>query len=306
MVHYPATIVGLGEILWDTLPSTRTLGGAPANFAYMVNALGDHGVVASRVGWDSSGNEIIEQMQRCGLSTSYLQRDPTCDTGYSVVTLDAEGQASYHLAEPVAWDNLEWTESWQTLASKADAVCFGTLGQRCERSAETIEAFLEASGPKALRVFDANLRAPYIDLRSVLRSLRYADLLKVNEQEFRMLLRMLGYSEQRGEERLAATLLRDFDLRLVCITRGARGSLLISKSEMVDHPSVAVDVVDSIGTGDAFTACLVHHYIRGASLEHIGEIANRFAGWVATQAGATPRITPETLDMLLLPAQMCQ
>jgi fructokinase len=294
----PALVIGLGEVLWDMLPSGKVLGGAPANFAYMANVLGERGMVASRVGTDPSGHEVCSTMQELGLGVCYIQHDEVHETGSAHVSLDSAGQPSFTIKEPVAWDFMQWTPSWEQLSAKADVVCFGSLAQRSGISASTIERFLGNMRKDAVRVFDANLRQSFYSEGVLFKSFRHADIVKINEQELLQiaLVFKLGSGSQ---ETLARTLLREVDLELVCITRGSRGSMLVSKNEAVEHQGLQVEVIDSVGTGDAFVACLVHYYLRGHSLKEISELADRFASWVATQRGATPPIMVGELQNIL-------
>jgi fructokinase len=294
----PVLMVGLGEILWDLLPSGKVLGGAPANFAYMAHVLGDRGVVASRVGRDRLGQETYQQLVRLGLSTAYVQEDSLYRTGTAGVSLDAAGQPTFTIAESVAWDCLEWTPAWQVLAAGTDVVCFGSLAQRDSVSAETIDRFLRTTKTEALRIFDVNFRAPYYTEDVLRRSLGHANIVKLTQQELALVASML-HLQGSDETGLARTLLRTFELQLVCLTRGAGGSLLVSERECVGHPGFPVKVVDVVGAGDAFTACLAHHLVRGGSLSDISGYANRFASWVATQAGATPTIDRAQVDDIL-------
>jgi fructokinase len=280
-------MIGLGEVLWDILPSGTTFGGAPANFAYMATVLGNRGVVASRVCNDELGMKARRQMQELGLITSYIQVDDRHATGTAEVQIDDDGQPTFTISESVAWDFLEWTPAWEELAAKARAVCFGSLAQRSPVSASTIERFLKAVPKDAVRICDINLRAPFYDFQVVDRCLKFADIVKLNDQELLKVSALLNLGNG-GEESRARRLLRTYDLRLLCLTRGPRGSLLVASDEMVEHPGFKVKVADAVGAGDAFTACLAHHYLLGESLEVISDVANRFASWVATQAGATP------------------
>ena len=159
-------VVGLGEVLWDLLPERTCLGGAPANFAYITTLMGDQGIVASRVGEDSRGLEALRRMEELGLNIDHVQTDPQRPTGTVDVELDAKGIARFEIAHPVAWDSLAWTPDWQTLAAKADAVCFGSLAQRSDESRATIRRFLRATRPTAIKVFDVNLRQSYLLIRS--------------------------------------------------------------------------------------------------------------------------------------------
>src|SRR5205814_10557802 len=96
----PALMIGLGEVLWDLLPSGKMLGGAPANFAYMTNVLGDQGIVASRVGNDDLGREACGVMQRLGLDTSYVQQDDQHENGAVRVSIGRAAQANFLLQDP--------------------------------------------------------------------------------------------------------------------------------------------------------------------------------------------------------------
>src|SRR5450631_2078889 len=119
----PALMIGLGEVLWDILPSGKVLGGAPANFAYMTKVLGDEGIVASRVGDDALGREARRVMQELGLNTSHLQQDDFHEKGVATVTIDGTGQPSFTIKEPASWDFLEWTIDWEELSARADVIC---------------------------------------------------------------------------------------------------------------------------------------------------------------------------------------
>jgi fructokinase len=286
------TIVGLGELLWDLLPEGRHLGGAPANFAYFANVLGDRGVVASRVGNDALGRETIEQLKRLRLDPSCVQRDNKHPTGTAPVTVSRSGQPQFIITRGVAWDFLQMTPSWRALARSADAVCFGTLAQRSPRSRKAIRDFLRSTRLETVRVFDVNLRQEFYSPTLIANSLGLADVVKLNHQELPRIMKMLELP-YAAPEAAARRLLREYDLRLVCVTRGSRGSLLVSPDGKATHAGFRIRVADTIGAGDAFTAALVHHYLRGASLARMSEAANALGSWVASQPGATPVPTAE-------------
>ncbi len=292
------TIVGLGELLWDLLPAGRQLGGAPANFAYFSNLLGDRGVVAGRVGDDELGREAAARLRQLGSSTDYLQFDPAHPTGTVRVAVDAAGQPLFDIAEPVAWDFLQWTPAWKQLAEEADAVCFGSLAQRSPGSRQTIQQFLRSTRPQALRVFDVNLRQRFYSAEVLAASLAMAQVIKLNHDELPVVARLLGIPF--GSERTAAdALLRPYQAKLVCVTRGGCGSLLLSAQGADEHPGFRVPVADTVGAGDAFTAALVHYYLLGASLVEMNESANRIGAWVASQVGATPMPKDGDLQLAL-------
>lgn len=282
-----ALMIGLGEVLWDILPSGKMLGGAPANFAYMTSVLGDDGIVASGVGDDELGRDARALMQELGLSTAYLQEDRH-ETGTAAVSIDDGGQPNFTIKESVAWDFLRWTSEWEELSSRADVVCFGSLAQRSAISAATIELFLQ-NASNALRICDVNLRESFYSEEILRRSFQHAQIVKLNEQELLQVSFLLNLGSGTAEK-IAHRLLDAFGLQLVCVTRGSRGSFLVSELQTVEHRGFRVKVADAIGAGDAFTACLAHYYLRGRPLEDLSEIANRFASWVATQRGATPPV----------------
>jgi fructokinase len=281
------TIVGLGEVLWDILPQHTQLGGAPANFAYITSLLGDDGVVASRVGEDALGRDALDQMSKLELPVNAVQIDNTHPTGTARATINSRGEASFEITEGAAWDFLEWTTEWQLLAEHADAVSFGSLAQRSPRSQSTIRRFLAASKPDAVRIFDVNLRQSFYSPEIISESMKLADIVKVNHEELPRIIEMcqLEYVDASSSAR---HLIESYAVKLVCITRGNGGSMLVTKTSTDDHSGFHVKVADTIGAGDAFSAGLVHHYLRGAALEVMNDEANRVGAWVASQVGATP------------------
>lgn len=281
------TIVGLGEVLWDVFPTHKQLGGAPTNFAYISSLLGDEGVVASRIGHDSLGSEVVERLDALGLNLSYLQTDTDRPTGTVQVELGRDGQPRFTITEEVAWDYLAWTVEWEELARRTDAVCFGSLAQRGPQSRATIQRFVRATKLDAVRVFDINLRQSFYSAQVLSDSAMRADIVKLNHEEVRPLMEALG-EDARTDLEAARWLCDQFELRLVCITRGSNGSLLVTPTERHEHPGYRVTVADTVGAGDAFTATLVHHFLRGSELATMNDAANRIGSWVASQRGGTP------------------
>jgi len=291
-------VVGLGELLWDLLPAGKQLGGAPANFAYITSLLGDDGIPASRLGQDARGAEAIRRLGELALPTEFIQRDADHPTGTVKVEVDSSGQPRFEISKAVAWDFLDWTPQWQKLAQQADAVCFGSLAQRSERSRSTIRSFLLASRPSAARVFDVNFRQHFYTAQVFAESMKLATVVKLNHEELPRIMRLFEL-EHRSEEDSARRLLSLYELKLVCLTRGDGGSILVSADETNEHPGFKVKVADTVGAGDAFTAALVHGYLRGTALMQINETANRVGAWVASQSGATPVSKPGGLAQTL-------
>lgn len=298
MLNRRHIVVGLSELLWDLFPTGQQLGGAPANFAYITSLLGDEGIPSSRLGQDSLGVSAIRRLGELGLSVEFIQKDANHPTGTVKVEVDRTGQPRFEISESVAWDFLAWTPQWQSLAEQADAVCFGSLAQRSEQSRATIRRFLMASRKNAVRVFDVNLRQNFYTTQVLAESMKFATVVKLNHEELPKIMRLFEL-ENRSEEDSARQLLSSHEVKLVCITRGNSGSLLLSAGERSEHPGFKVKVADTVGAGDAFTAALVHGYLRGTPLAQINETANRVGAWVASQSGATPAPKPGGLTQAL-------
>ena len=296
-------IVAVGEVLWDLLPSGKQLGGAPANFTYQCRALGADARLVTRVGDDPLGSEVLERFRLLGLPTETVQIDPDLPTGTVDIVLDPDGQPRFTIREDVAWDRIAADERSLAIVSQADAVCFGSLAQRSELSRSAIRALVSATHSGAMRLFDVNLRPPFVNQDVITDSLTLANALKLNDQELPELASMFGMSGCARE--VMAALADRFGLSLVALTRGQSGSLLLADGVWSDDPGREVVVSDTIGAGDAFTATLVVGRLSGRPLDEINGLANEVAAFVCSQPGGTPTlpdalkfpefITPETL-----------
>ena len=285
-------ILAVGEVLWDLLPSGKQLGGAPANFTYQCRSLGADARLVTRVGDDPLGREVLERFRALGLPTDTVQVDPGAPTGTVDVALDPDGQPRFTIREHVAWDQLEADEASLARASRADAVCFGSLSQRDEPSRSAIRNLVAASRPGALRLFDVNLRPPFVDRDIIADSLTLANALKLNDQELPALATMFGFPADVREA--MGQLASRFGLSLVALTRGPHGGLLLADGEWSDHPGLTVTVSDTIGAGDAFAAALVVGRLAGRPLDEINRHANDVAAFVCSRPGGTPAL-PDAL-----------
>jgi fructokinase len=260
--------------------------------------LGDRGIVASRVGRDQLGKDIRVSLAKAGITDQFLQCDDSRPTGTVLVQVDASGQPKFEITEPAAWDFLEWTGDWQELAKSADAVCFGSLAQRSSKSRKTILDFLSASRADTLRIFDVNLRQNFYSADIICESLKRANTVKLNHEELPRVRELLSMNTD-GEVSFCRDLMERFDLKLICITRGANGSLLCDRHGAHEQAGLRVKVKDTIGAGDAFTAALVHEYLRKRGLAEMNEAANRMGAWVASHAGAMPQSPASGLKQAL-------
>jgi fructokinase len=297
----PHLILGIGELLWDILPGEALLGGAPANFAVMAGRLGNHAAILSRIGRDELGRQAIDRLDPMPVDTSTIEVDAAHQTGR--VTVSFAGQEPiYTIHQPAAWDFFELSEEWVRMAERADALCFGSLAQRSVKSRQTIQTLVAEASASCIRVFDVNLRAPFYSGEVVEESLELATVMKMNEDEAPLVLRLLGIVEQPAKDSLlwsAERLLEEFpELQMIAITRGERGSLLVTRAEWNDHPGFPVKVADAIGAGDAFTAAMIHYMLRGAELATLNEAGNRWGSWVASQAGGMPALPDAVRDAM--------
>ncbi len=289
------TILAFGEVLWDMLPSCTVLGGAPFNFAYRANSLGDTGLMISRLGRDELGRKAHDQIVRLGLDTRFIQWDDEFPTGTVQVSFDQENNPDYFITPHVAYDQIELTEPLVGLASTADCLCFGTLSQRLGRSGKTIEQLLNRAS-KSLKLLDINLRKDCYNLEIVTFSLQQADNLKLNEDEAGQLGLMLGIRHQSIPQ-FCEEMLDRWSLRHCVVTLGEKGAFAMSaQGEKVYVPGYKIRLVDSLGAGDAFTAGFLHYILQQKSLADACRFGNILGAIVCTQEGATQPVTLEQID----------
>jgi len=281
-------VVGIGEILWDLLPGGRQLGGAPANFAYHARALGAEARLISRVGDDALGREALDRLIRLGIPTDAIDVDPASPTGTAGIEVATDGQPRFQIHENVAWDALRGESKGRHAVADADAICFGTLGQRSEPARSSIRSLVAAAPERALRILDVNLRQQYFTEAIVKDSLEIANVLKVNDAELPHLADMFNLAAEDRTQMIQ--LAERFDLSCVACTRGSRGSLLFSAGTWSDHPGAPTHMVDTVGAGDSFAAAMTLGLLGGWDLDRINEHANRIAAYVCSCAGATPAL----------------
>ncbi len=279
--------MGIGELVWDMLPSGRQPGGAPVNFAYWCSRLGAQGWPVSAVGDDEPGREALGRLASAGLDLSCVQCN-ACPIGRVDVTLSGAGIPAYDIVEHVAWDALEADGRTLALAAQADAVCWGTLAQRSERSRAAVMKILDATREGCLKVFDINIRRPWYCRETVLASLEKADVLKLNEDELPLVGSMFGLGAAGGEA--VAELVRRFGLRYVVYTAGADRSEIYGREGLLSRiPTPKVEVVDTVGAGDSFTAAFATSLLRGDSVAACHRKAVDTAAGVCMQHGAIPQ-----------------
>ncbi|MDP6545647.1 MAG: carbohydrate kinase [Phycisphaerae bacterium] len=285
-------VCGVGEVLWDAFPDGEKFGGAPANFTCHSHSLGAETYVVSCIGKDPRGAMAREFLDNHGVNTSCLAHSDARETGVVLVTLDDDGKPEYEIKEGVAWDNIPLTDEMKALAPQLDAACFGALSQRNDVSRDTIREFLAATAPDSLRVFDINIRQHFYNDEIIRSSLESANVLKLNDEELPVVARLIG--AEGSDEEIVRAVIRQFDLKLVALTLGPKGALMVTPQESSFAAPPASDVINTVGAGDAFTASMIMGFLNNRPLDEINRDANRLAAFVCTQHGAVPQL-PESL-----------
>ena len=287
------TVVGLGEILWDVFPERKVLGGAPANFAYHVSQFGFNGYAVSAIGDDLLGKEILKSLEEKELN--YLIEQTDFPTGTVKVQLDGRGIPSYEITENVAWDNIPFTTRLENLAKNTTTVCFGSLAQRNEVSRATIHKFLDLMPADSLKVFDINLRLKYFSKDIITTSLNKASALKINDEE---IVKIAEIFELQGtDEELCQQLLDKYKLKFLILTKGTRGSYVLTPYEKSFLATPKVTIADTVGAGDSFTAAFVASYLNGRSIAQSHQLAVEVSAYVCQQHGAMPRLADAHLEL---------
>ncbi|MBV8899298.1 MAG: carbohydrate kinase [Verrucomicrobia bacterium] len=294
-----------GEILWDCLPTGRHAGGAPFNVACHLVQLGVSSSLISSVGQDALGDEILELAQRNGVNLDFISRArPGLATGTVLATIDALGNATYDIVQPVAWDEITVSDAALQAVSQAGALIFGSLASRSPYNLEQLGRLLAVKGP--LRFFDVNLRPPYADPARIVQLAAHADVLKLNHDEVGQLAAWLQTGEARPNpaedaEAVAAAcaiLSQATGTPRICVTMGSAGAALWDRGSLVSASAPKVAVQDTVGAGDSFMAALMVGLTRGAETQTVLETACRLGAYVASQAGAIPRLPPEMVREL--------
>lgn len=288
-------VVGMGEALWDVLPEGKKIGGAPANFAYHVSQFGLPSCVVSAVGDDALGKEIVENFTSKGLNQ--LIAEVPYPTGTVQVEIDQAGVPQYEIKENVAWDNIPYTAHLEAIAEKTKAVCFGSLAQRNVVSRNTINRFLDAM-PRtedSLVVFDVNLRQGFYNKEILCNSMKRCNILKINDEELVTVSRMFGYPGIDLQDK-CWILLGKYNLKMLILTCGINGSYVFTPGNVSFQPTPKVEVADTVGAGDSFTAAFISSILKGKSVQEAHSRAVQTSAYVCTKKGAMPILPSELTE----------
>ena len=289
-----ANIICYGEILWDMLPEDfggKQPGGAPMNVAFHVQQLGTSSRMISRIGNDDLGKELLQFLKDKGIDTQLMQHDEILNTSTVEVELDANGTPSYEIIENVAWDNIHTSKELLDEVKANDAVVFGSLACRGERSRDTLFKLLEVA---TLRIFDINLRPPFYSKHLLERLLNYADIVKVNEEELAIVAAWVGIFKDTISTIQAVK--DKYKIDVIIVTKGRDGVICIDNNQIFTHPIFPIEVSDTVGSGDAFLAGFIHHFLNGEPTLNCLKLASIMGAYVATKSGATPTLILEELE----------
>lgn len=288
-------VVGMGEALWDVLPEGKKIGGAPANFAYHVSQFGLPSCVVSAVGADPLGQEIVENFTSKGLNQQIAE--VPYPTGTVQVEIDPAGVPQYEIKENVAWDNIPYTALLESLAERTKAVCFGSLAQRNVVSRNTINRFLDAmpQTDDSLVVFDVNLRQGFYTKEILCNSMKRCNILKINDEELVTVSRMFGYPGIDLQDK-CWILLGKYNIKMLILTCGINGSYVFTPGNVSFQPTPKVEVADTVGAGDSFTAAFISTILKGKSVAEAHALAVRTSAFVCTKKGAMPLLPPELTE----------
>lgn len=273
--------ISFGEILFDVIGNTEHLGGAPFNLTAHLAKLGNQSWIISAVGQDARGEKIKAEAKKLGVHDDFLQTNKF-PTGYVQVEIDIQGKPTYEIHENVAYDNIEAVMPEENF----DCFCFGTLAQRNSVSRQALRETLNNTETEEV-FYDVNLRQNYYSREIIEESLRFCTIIKLNDEEVVVLSKLL-FDSDLGEAEFAKMIQKKYNIKIVIITRGSKGCAVFAEDDMVEVQGIKVEVKDTVGAGDAFSAGFLHKYFGTKNIKESAEFANELGAYVASKSGAIP------------------
>ena len=287
-------VVCFGEVLWDILPTGAVPGGAPMNVAYHLQKLNKNPALITRIGIDKRGQDLMNIFSQQGVCTDFFQVDNEYETGKVYANPNEQNEVVYDIVKPVAWDFIGWDDAFNELVSDSDFFVFGSLAARNKVSRDTLFQLLEIAKNKVL---DINLRVPHFNRKIVEELLEKADFLKMNQSELELIT---GWFSNNTSIEDRMELIRDkFSIANMVVTMGGDGAMLFMNDKVIKHPGFKVDVVDTVGSGDAFLAGLLSQLLNNACSEDALEFASGLGAFIATQRGGCPEYDTEEIKELI-------
>ena len=285
-------VVVLGEVLWDLFEHSRRLGGAPFNFGVHARRLGHTVTFISALGSDDLGKQAAGMIAALQLDTCLLQTTARFPTGTAQVQLGHGGRTQFTILRPAAYDAVEISDLDLELLRGSGPRWFyyGTLFASTINGKEVLHRLLGATSG-AVKFYDLNLR-PGSDSPGLVNDLlRHADVVKLNEEELRRVHEFTGLPSE--VEAFCCKGIERYGWRAVGVTLGERGCAILANGQYVEAAGHTVDVVDTVGAGDAFAAAFMHGLSMNWPAAQIASFANRVGALVASRHGAIPDWTTE-------------
>jgi len=279
--------VAFGEVVWDILPGGRVLGGTPLNMAFRCNSFGEESVLLSRLGYDNSGNDVLDELEKLGISDKNIQIDDEFPTGTINITFDEKNESHYEVVQDVAFDHIEFSAEALKLARNTDCLFYGLLPQRFGISKNTLRELLKES-PNSIHFFDLKLFEHFFNKKVVENLLFSSNIVRIKEKEIAFLEKELELNRSENLEIFGASLAEKYKLDMVLITRGASGVFAFHKTKGVFYDAgYEIEMVDNIGSGVAFLAAFLHYYLNGKTVQESLNFGNAAGALNTTKRGAT-------------------
>jgi len=294
-------VLSIGEVLWDIFPDGERLGGAPLNFSAHLKRFGDEVILLSSVGDDHRGRSAREGMRQLGLSSLGMKVSPALPTGTAVIIGETDGSHRFAIPRPAAFDDLELPPEILERAKSGsfDWLYFGTLVQMT-RSVEQITQALVDSSDHLRCFYDMNLREGHWSLDLVQRLAESASILKTNHAEAELLHDLIhGANHHFSLQGFCMEWSQKHNIDVICITCGGEGCFVYERGAVASVPGWPVEVCDTVGAGDAFSAAFLHAYANHWPVERAARYANALGAIVASRAGATPDWSMDELERML-------
>jgi fructokinase len=283
------TVLCIGEVLWDALPKGIYLGGAPLNVAINLKNLGVDSGIISAVGNDQLGRLALKYIERNSINTNLIQNN-NYDTGLVEVNIDAGGIPDYTIHENTAWDHIEATKSSINAIKNADYIVLGSLIFR-DKSGDTLRELLHDVTGEQKIIIDVNFRKSYYNLELIDELLKLASIVKLNDEELEEIQKWYGL--QPDYHKTLEFLKKEFNLEAVLLTRGDKGSTMLTQEGFTERNCFLIKVKDTVGAGDAFLAGAIYSFINNKNPDFTISFANAMGAFVASRNGATPELNLE-------------
>lgn len=284
-------ILVFGELLYDIYENNAIIGGAPFNYSIQLSRLIANDVVLkfiTSIGDDDFGHNATDFISKENIDSSLIQISKQYNTGKAIVFLDENKVPDYTIEENVAWDNIEYSDDISNILKNTnyDLFYFNILSQRNETSYKTIKKIYSNINAK-YKVCDVTFRKNYYTKEKIKEAFEFINILKINDDELLTIKELFYPTLENNNELLLKTIQKDFDIEYIFLTLGAQGSAVIHNGEYIINPINKVEVVDTVGAGDAFCAALSYAILKGLKLKDIIKFASNVSEEVVQLKGGT-------------------